>query len=220
MKRVILSLMLGLVALGGVWYGLNPLLESVSHKLATAPVPTPVVLLSTATLLNPAKPITEFALIDTQGKAFTQKSLVGQWTLMFFGYAQCPGICPKTLQVIRDTWTLLAQDPKHPFLHFVFVSLDPSNDTVQNLGAFLARFNLSFIGLSGEEKVIQSLAKAIGIYSWQDPKTLDPTHTKPKIIDHSATLVLINPKGEIQALFSPPHQKEAIAQDLRSILKN
>ena len=110
---------------------------------------------------------------------FTEKSLLGQWTLMFFGYAQCPEICPKTLIKITELWKQVPQD-----LHFVFVSLDPESDTVQILRDFLGRFNSEFRGLTGEAAVIQKLAKACGIYSWQDPKANDPS--KPKMIDHSA----------------------------------
>ncbi|HEV2524641.1 MAG TPA: SCO family protein, partial [Gammaproteobacteria bacterium] len=73
-----------------------------------------------------------------------------------------------------------------------------------------------FTGLTGEAAVVQKLAKACGIYSWQDPKANDPS--KPKMIDHSATLLLINPKGQLHAVFSPPYHPETMAKDLKQIL--
>jgi protein SCO1/2 len=203
-KRVFLTVGLTLAAVLIVWYGVKPVLEK------NAP---PIIMpeITTATILKPKNLVTTFSLTDTTNKPFTEKSLLGQWTLMFFGYAQCPEICPKTLITITELWKQVPKD-----LHFVFVSLDPKSDTTQILHDFLGRFNPDFIGLTGEEAVIQKLAKACGIYSWQDPKANDPT--KPKMIDHSATLLLINPEGRLHAVFSPPYHPEAMAKDLKQIL--
>jgi protein SCO1/2 len=203
-KRVFLTVGLTLAAVFIVWYGVKPILEK------NAP---PIIMpeITTATILKPKNAVTNFSLTDTTNQPFTEKSLLGQWTLMFFGYAQCPEICPKTLITITELWKQVPQD-----LHFVFVSLDPESDTVQILRDFLGRFNPEFRGLTGEAAVIQKLAKACGIYSWQDPKTNDPS--KPKMIDHSATLLLINPQGQLHAVFSPPYHPEIMAKDLKQIL--
>ncbi len=203
-KRVFLTVGLTLAAVFIVWYGVKPILEK------NAP---PIIMpeITTATILKPKNVVINFSLTDTTNQPFTEKSLLGQWTLMFFGYAQCPEICPKTLITITELWKQVPQD-----LHFVFVSLDPESDTVQILRDFLGRFNSEFRGLTGEAAVIQKLAKACGIYSWQDPKANDPS--KPKMIDHSATLLLINPQGQLHAVFSPPYHSEIMAKDLKQIL--
>jgi len=209
MKRVLLTILLGLAVALGAWYGLNPLLEKTAPQ---KPIPS----LASATVLNPTKPMTEFSLIATDKKNFTQYSLLGHWTLMFFGYTQCPDICPRTLATITQVWQSL---PKYMqdknMLNFVFVSLDPKSDTVPHLKTFLERFNPDFMGLTGEETTVKKLSKFCSIYSWQDPNA---SAEGPKVIDHSATLLLINPKGHMQALFSPPHEVEAIAKDLQTLL--
>jgi protein SCO1/2 len=206
MKRVLLTVGLTLMAVFAVWYGFNPMVEEQSRRL-TPPA------ITTATLLKPRKLITDFSLQDTTNKPFTEKSLLGQWTLMFFGYAQCPETCPKTLNTITEFWKQMPNN-----IRFVFVSLDPESDTVKTLQDFLGRFNPNFIGLTGEEVVIQQLGKACGIYSWEDPLAQKKHPNGPKIIDHSATLLLINPQGQLHAVFSPPYQAPMMAKDLLQIL--
>jgi protein SCO1/2 len=208
MKRVFLTVGLTLAAVLIIWYGVRPVLEKHSP-----PITIPEI--TTATILKPKRLITDFALTDTSGKPFTEKSLLGQWTLMFFGYAQCPEICPKTLATMTELWKQVPMG-----LRFVFVSLDPKSDTVQNLSDFLGRFNPNFIGLTGEEAVVERLGKASGIYSWQDPNANKNDPSTPKIIDHSATLLLINPQGRLHAVFTPPYQAEPMAKDLQQILSS
>lgn len=206
MKRVFLTVSLTLIAVLTIWYGVKPVVEK-----QAPPITIPNI--TTATILKPKNLIADFSLTDTNGKLFTEKSLLGQWTLMFFGYAQCPETCPQTLAIINELWKQVPRD-----LHFVFVSLDPKSDTVQNLHDFLGRFNMNFIGLTGEEAVVQKLGKACGIYSWEDPNANKNNPSTPKIIDHSATLLLINPQGRLHAVFSPPYQAESMAKDLQQIL--
>lgn len=207
MKRVFLTVSVTLAAVFIIFYGIKPVLE----KNSPPPVVPPEI--TTATVLKPKNLVTDFSLTDTTDKSFTEKSLLGQWTMMFFGYAQCSEICPKTLMAVSELWK---QAP--PNLRFVFVSLDPESDTVPRLKSFLGRFNAEFVGLTGEEAVIQKLGKACGIYSWQDPNANKNNPNKPKMIDHSATLLLINPEGRLHAVFSPPYHPEAMAKDLQQML--
>ena len=208
MKKAFIILLIVAASIGA-WYGFKYFF----NKEESSPMPKT---LAVATELMPAKPVINFSLLDTEGKKFTQDSLLGNWTLLFFGYAQCPDICPRTLATISETWQLLSPIAKaDKSLRFVFVSLDPESDSVDSLKSFLKRFNPSFIGLTGDENEIQFLSKACSVYSWQDPNA-NPSGSK--IIDHSATLLLINPQGKIQALFSPPHDKTLLAKDIEHIV--
>ena len=173
--------------------------------------------LTAATEFNNAKPLEKFSLIDTNGSPFSQASLLNQWTLVFFGYTTCLDVCPRTLTTVSNTWKLLPPTLTQHSLRFVFISLDPKTDTPPKLRAFLERFNPHFMGLTGSHEVIQTLSKSVGIFSYEDPNL---TKMGTKMIDHSGALLLINPKGQVQALFSPPHQQEAIAKDLEVLIKN
>ncbi len=206
-KRTVFTLLLGISGLFALWYNLNPLLEKTPNK--------PSVVLSASTLITPSKPIINFSLIDTEEKPFTNHSLLGHWTLLFFGYADCPDTCPKTLAVMSELWKILPNNKDKNPLRLAFISLDPKSDTPQHIRKFLDRFHPSFIGLTGNESMIQTLSKDCGIYYWQDPNS---KQVKTKMIDHSATVLLINPAGQIQALFSPPYQQDAMKKDLEVLL--
>lgn len=168
-----------------------------------------------ATELKHPKPFGRFSLIDTHEHPFTETSLLGKWTLVFFGYTTCFSICPKTLTTISEAWKLLPETLTEDSLRFVFISLDPEADTPKQLQTFLTRFNPRFMGLTGDKAVIRALSKNSGIYSYED---LDASKAAGiKMIDHSATLLLINPKGQVQAVFSPPHDKKALAKALKEL---
>ncbi len=203
MKRTVFTIILGLSGAFAVWFGFFSPEQPLPQQQTTA----------AATVISPNRAISDFSLINTENAVFTQKSLTGQWTLMFFGYSQCPEICPKTLLAINELWNIFPAKEKN--LEFVFVSLDAKNDNPKDLKSFLHRFNTNFTGLTGNEADIKLLSKSCSIFSWEDTESTTGT----KIIDHSATLVLVNPQGKIEAFFSPPHQKELIAKDLHALLR-
>jgi len=168
-----------------------------------------------ATVLKPPKTLVNFTLQDTNGNTFTQDSLLGHWTLMFFGYADCPDICPTTLGIVSGLWRSYPTQMPHPKAHFVFVTLNPSQDTPAVIKKFLAGFNSDFIGVTGSETEINNLSKSANIFSWTDPKL---SAAGKKVIDHSATLLLFNPEGQLHALFSPPYDIETLKNDLQIII--
>jgi protein SCO1/2 len=217
MRRIVI-LLLALAIAYAAWYGIAPILKKQTPAEIKAQVGSQQQADSgyaVATILSPPKPLVEFTLTDTNNQPFTHRSLQNHWTLMFFGYAQCPDICPTTLAIVGQTWRSFPNGTPHPNAQLVFVSLDPKDDTVPKLRGFLERFHPSFIGLTGGEQDIKQLAEACRIYSWTDPKL---NAAGQKVIDHSATLLLINPEGQIQALFSPPHNADNIAKDIKSLM--
>lgn len=212
LKQMILTLMLAIAIVIAIWYGFTPFFTN-KNTIPAELAPN----LAVGTALHPSKPLVDFSLTDTNGKLFNQASLFGHWTLMFFGYSKCPNICPATLAILSEVWRSGFENPqkKEP-VHFIFVSLDPKMDTIQTLRTFVTGFHPSFAGLTGDISEVQKLSKVCSIYSLEDPTS--KTANGEKIIDHSATLLLINPQGRIQALFSPPHNAAAIAQDLNALV--
>lgn len=214
-RRIFLTLFFSILASALIWYGLNPILTK------NEPISTSLPALASGTVLSPAKRIEYFSLQGTATqKPFTQQDLLGHWTILFFGYAKCPAVCPQSLSIASDLWKRLpdvlplgVKDKTQ----FVFITLDPKSDTIENLKSFLGRFNENFIGLTGADSEINKLAKSCRVYSFEQPT---PDEKGQKIIDHTAAFILINPQGRIQALFSPPHDSELIAHDLSTILQN
>lgn len=126
MRRIVYSLLFVLIISLVAWYGLIPYLTKTQSNTTKKQI---FPKLSSATLLAPAKPIIDFALIDTEEKPFNVASLKGKWTLMFFGYAQCPDICPMTLAIVSELWRSFPEQKPHPDAQLIFVSLDPASDT-------------------------------------------------------------------------------------------
>lgn len=225
-KRILLTLIFGLITAFLAWYSIGPILnkQSPSNPLgeplkaqATLNTSTPghTTEIASATVLQPAKALSDFSLIDTRNKAFTLQSFQGHWTLLFFGYAQCPEICPRTLAIVSDLFRAKPNSNAEAKAQFVFVSLDSKTDTVAELQTFLGRFHPEFIGLTGDEKEVIKLAKACRVYSWTDPK---PNAAGQKVIDHTGTILLINPEGKLQALFSPPHDSNTLSKELNVLI--
>lgn len=209
MKRILVTVVIVIAMVLTIWYLFTPIMEKISPQ--AKPLPT----VTSATVLNPTMPFIPFSLTDTSNQPFTQSSLEGHWTLLFFGYAQCPDICPKTLATLGEAWNLLPQVQQPNPIRFVFVSLDPKNDTPEDLQAFLHRFHPTFTGLTGEQSMIDRLGKHCHIYYWQDLNG-----KAQRKIDHSATLLLIDPQARIKALFSPPYEKEVLVKDLQTLLES
>ena len=157
--------------------------------------------------------ITNFELNEVnKGKIFNKQSLKGHWNLIFFGYTKCPDICPNTMEIIRDVWNNLE---KHYIpARFIFITLDPDKDTSKNIKKFLLRYNENFIGLNGEKAQITLLKKSLGIYAKSTIKN------GVDIINHAGVLLLINPKGQLYGIFSPPLISKNIKHDLVNIIYN
>src|SRR5260221_10325910 len=165
MKGLICLCIFVVIALGVVFFIWNkqPTLQQAPDNPAIA----------SATVLNPSKPLINFSLQDSNEKPFTQNNLIGHWTLMFFGYADCPEICPTTLAIVSGVWRSFAEQSPHPKAQFIFATLDPTTDTPQKLKTFLSTFHPDFIGITGNPTEMEQLSKAMHVYSWTDPALND-----------------------------------------------
>lgn len=180
--------------------------------------------LAAGTPITSARTLPEFELLNSKGEPFTNQQLKDGWSLVFFGYSHCPYICPKTLETLKDIADRVGPQPN---LQYVFISIDPHRDTPERLTQYLtqprfktAHTQTNILGVTGDAHQIQELAHTIGIYISQSKEKNNPNNPHAsQEIDHSGTLVLINPKGEMAAVFSNPDNPGAISQDLKTILQ-
>lgn len=154
-----------------------------------------------------------FRLQGTHGE-FSNDGLSGRWTFLFFGYTQCPDICPTALALMKQVRKLL--DTKSPGLaaqpvQVVFVSVDPKRDTRELLGQYLGAFDPSFIGASGDDAALGPLTSSLGIRYQRN----DVTDKKNYTVDHSANILLIDPQGRHIADFPPPQEAALMVAELR-----
>lgn len=157
-----------------------------------------------ATVFRMPRTISPFELTAHNDKVFNQDSLKGHWSFMFFGYTNCPDVCPNTLSVMNIMANRLEKNqPDKEIPRFIMVSVDPERDTVAVLNKYIPYFNNSFIGVTGHSKQqVDAITKQFGIPYFISKKL--PTDTEYEV-QHSGAILLVNPNGKLHALFSSPH---------------
>ena len=157
-----------------------------------------------ALLYSTPRTLTNFELTDHNNQAFGNEQLIGKWTIFFFGYTSCPDICPVTLQEINYIYPEL-KTLTNDNIQIAFVSADPNRDTVEKLNGYIRYFNEEFVALRGGHDKLFPFARNLGLmYAITDDTTQDYY-----MVNHSASLVMTNPKGQIQAIFKPIQQDPA-----------
>lgn len=162
------------------------------------------------TILKNPRPLSAFKLTDINNQPATAKSLQGRWTFLFFGFTRCHMICPTTMAELAKMFKVLNDNEVKQLPRVVMVSIDPRSDVPQVLKTYVQSFNRDFTGLTGNKTEIQHLTKQLGIAVLK---------AKNDQFDHSGTIVLLNPKGEVFAFFSMPHQAKTMAADYQTILR-
>ena len=170
--------------------------------------------LEQATMLDVARPLPQFELVDQAGRAFQRDNLRGQWTLMFFGFTNCPDVCPTTLAALAEVRRKLKDLPAGDLPAVVFVSVDPARDTTEALGRYVAHFDPQFMGVTGLPVAIEALTHDLGVAVSMGPVSQDGNYT----VDHTAAIFLIDPSAAFAAVFGSPHVADVIARDYRSIV--
>jgi protein SCO1/2 len=149
-------------------------------------------------LLDTPRDIGEFALVDHHGKPFNPERFKGRWSLVFFGFTSCPDVCPTTMAFLNQFMQSLegteAQDTQ-----VVMLSVDPARDTVEKLSTYVPYFNPDFIGVTGEFLDIHRFATALNTPFRKVTGAGDDYQ-----VDHSANVVLINPRGHYHGFFKAP----------------
>ena len=167
-----------------------------------------------ATVLPATKTLAPFLLTDQHGKRFDNQRLLGKWTLLSFGYTNCPDICPTDLAMLAQVDDQLSQDSNMPPYQIGFVSVDPERDTPAKLAQYVAYFDPAFLGITGSEAALLAFTRPLGII-YAKVKTQDSAIGY--VVDHSASIVLLDPEGRYRALFSPPHHARYMAHDVLAI---
>lgn len=161
-----------------------------------------------------ARELKPFILHKADGTLFTDQSLVGHWSLIFFGYTNCPDICPTTLATMNKVWEKLPPTMQAK-AQFIFVSIDPDRDDGNKLKEYVEYFNPHFIAVTGNESQLQQLTTQLGVAHFKvDPES----NPKNYIVNHTGSLMLFNPQGQYAGIFSPPHQVISLVTDLEKII--
>lgn len=161
--------------------------------------------------------LSDFELTQNTGEPFLNEDLQGKWTLAFVGYTFCPDICPVTLAAINSIYPELKQQVTTTPLQIWFLSVDPKRDTIERLNEYVSYFNPDFIASTGPHDQLFPLVRSMGMMYSLSESTDNPNY----LVDHSGSIVVINPLGNVVGRFKPKHVPGQLAiSDTDQIMKD
>lgn len=147
-----------------------------------------------------------FELRDQHGQAVSEQTFNGQWLLVFFGFTRCADICPTTLVHMAKVLDGLGEQAEQ--VQPLFISLDPERDTPDVLTAYTEFFDERILGLTGSPEQLRQVADAYSVYFQKVP--MGDTY----MLDHTGSIYLMAPDGELAELFSQQTGAEAMVQGI------
>jgi len=154
----------------------------------------------------------DFALTDHAGKPRTMADFRGKAVVIFFGYTQCPDVCPTTMTGMAEAMKLLGGDAAK--VQVLFVTVDPERDTQQLLAQYVPVFNPSFLGLYADAQTIARTAQEFRVFYKKQPGSTPTTYT----VDHSAGSYVYDPQGRLRLYIKHGEKPEVIANDLKLLI--
>jgi len=165
-------------------------------------------------LIEPARNLGSFILIDTDDNEFLPKNFEGKWNVLFFGFTFCPDICPITMSMLASIEKGMKLE-EHDKVRIFMVTVDPERDKPDQLRTYLKNFSDNFTGLTGGLDQIYNFATKVNAPFFPISKSPDPYYT----VDHTGSIVVIDPNGSYAGFFRAPHIKENIEKAISDLLK-
>ncbi|MGK7296962.1 MAG: SCO family protein [Candidatus Wenzhouxiangella sp. M2_3B_020] len=163
-----------------------------------------------ASIYPQPREIQPFELVAADGETFTAADLEGNLTLLFFGFTNCPDVCPDTLSVLARAMDKLETMRIDELPNVVFVSVDPERDAGEAMREYVAYFDPEFRAVTGDDEALHALTSQVGaLYVRGEP---DEEGYYP--VDHSGMVVLIDSEGRMIGRFPPATDAESMAADL------
>lgn len=154
----------------------------------------------------------DLQLTDHNGQHRSLKDFAGKVVVVFFGYTQCPDVCPTTLQELVEAKALLGEQGAQ--LQGVFVSLDPTRDTPEVLRAYAEAFDPEMVALTGSQEQISAVAKDFKVFF----KKVEGKQPGSYTLDHSAGLYMYDPQGQLRVYQRYGQGPQALAKDAKALL--
>lgn len=168
-------------------------------------------------LLNPRPVDTlDFTLTAHDGSRKSLRDFEGKVVLIFFGFVNCPDVCPTTLLELSKVYKALTPAEQQR-VQVLLITVDPERDTLQKLASYVTFFDKSFIGLTGSPEEIAAVAKKYGVF-YQKSGVKSPTEYN---VDHTATVFALDPKGSLRLIYGNGRaaETERVVRDVRWLLR-
>lgn len=169
------------------------------------------------TYLASSRAIKPFSFQATDNNSFNNESLKGHWTFIFFGFTNCGYLCPTTMAELGKMYKLLEAKHVKNLPHVVMISIDPDRDNVTKLKNYVQAFHPNFYGARGEENAINTMSRELGI-AYEKVVKQGGDDNSNYDVQHSGTILLFNPEGELQVFFTSPHQAPLLAKDYMTLI--
>ena len=170
--------------------------------------------LLTGKILTRPMELDNFELIDQNNQTFNSESLKGNWTILFFGYTNCPDVCPTTIYKLAEVKNDVNQNLPSKNFNTVLVTLDPDRDTPERLDEYIGYFDESMLGVTGTYKNIQSFSSNLSVFYQRINK--DGGYD----FNHTASIFVFNQNGSLFATMSPATSVSELRDDFYTILNN
>ncbi|MEW5870319.1 MAG: SCO family protein [Chloroflexota bacterium] len=164
-------------------------------------------------VIDPPAPAADFELADQHGQPFHLRGQQGKIVLIFFGYTNCPDVCPVTLSEYKQIKAQLGEQAEN--VRFVFITVDPERDSPERLAAYLANFDSTFIGLSGTRAQLEPIWRSYGVYQ----EKRDVGSASGYLVDHTAITFLIDAQSNWHINYPFGMETEKIVADLQHLIK-
>jgi len=185
------------------------------HSVTRVPVLTEDQLRQMGVFILPRpREIAPFELTTHAGLPFNVESLEGHWSFIFFGFTNCPDICPTSMSVMgvaEREITADGTDADAPF-QGILVTVDPERDDAETLGRYVEAFSPRFLGVRGDRAATAGLATQLNVAFAQVPDGAGGYQ-----VDHTANIVIINPRGHYHGFIRMPHKAETLVAAYRSL---
>jgi len=153
-----------------------------------------------------------FSLTKHTGGPFTNTSLQGSWTLVFFGYTFCPDICPITMVAIKQFYDLLEASGEGENVQVVMISVDPERDTEEVLKNYVTYFNPEFIGARGDYSDVYQLARNVNL-TFAYTRVDDDNY----LVNHNGEIMVMGPTGDNVGFLKAPYEPQRMLENFLAL---
>ncbi len=166
---------------------------------------------------NP-KEFSNFQLSSSNGLLLNKNVFSKKWTLVYFGFTRCPAECPVAMSLMKNLYSTLASKGFDlSDKQFILITIDPENDSANDVDKYAKAFNNSFLGIRGERPMLLSLATQLNVMVIEPPKNTYSNHIS-HLENHSNNILLINPEGKYAGFFRPPFDEEKFFLTYQSVV--
>ena len=166
-------------------------------------------------VIDPPVPASDFTLQDQNGQAFQLGDQRGKIVLIFFGYTNCPDICPLTLAQFKQARAQLGQQADR--VRFVFITVDPERDTEEKIKTYLGAIDPAIVGLGGSQAELEQVWRAYGVYRQKQPGQSQNDYAD--LLEHSSRVYLVDTQGNLRVTYPSGLVSDDVVQDVKYLLR-